>query len=902
MNSYIDKDQILEKTRNGLDIILNIYPQAEPCVSDKNKKFKIRPEEKTASASLYQHKTIWFIKDWGGSGKGQTGISLIMQERNLDFHEALVYINDTYCNGQIKGNTFQYPKPDYEKIKAPGKFIISYKDFTKAELSFLGKHVTKENCKKFNVKSVAYTITKDGHKYSSTDDYFIFCYDFVTWQKIYQPFSEKWKFVHKGEKPKDFIFGLEQLEEIYKKKREKIEIEFSQNGQFDHLSTDQVEELIKEEISNKLSDTIICSGEKDVLNIEAFGYNAVCMNSETAILPKKTYYEISKYSKNVYNIPDIDITGIEMGLKLALQYPDLKTIWLPTELRKKRDFKGKPCSDTTDFFKHYKDTFFKTIKSVASTLRFIDKIFDKNEQFKGYAFNNDAFYKFLQANGYQRYPDKNSIYSYLNIKDKIVRKITIDEINSEVKHFLNQYMNKQYFLQPEKNYIYRTNQTGESSLVNMELRTNLDFKTYGKNFDYFFFNNVAWKIQPDKITEHKITEIDKYIWDTDIKNKVERAKLLETPIFELEYSDEYNQDKECSAIDKYKLTINDSDFIFMKYLINTSKLHWDKGDKITTDNKKEQVLSLINKIYALGYASHKHKVTSKAWCVFAMDAKESETGKSSGGSGKSIGFGAVEYINKVFPLDGKQKGLTTERFVFDGVDEHTYHILLDDADQYLDFPFFFSRITGKFTVEPKNHKQFTLPFDEGPKLIITTNHTPKSIDGSTERRILYVPFSDYYHDNTSEEYEQATSPRKEFGKDLFTDFTEEEWNKFYNFMACCIQVYMKFDEKIEAPKESIDRRNQRTAMGEDFLDWSELYFDNEENRDTEIEKYKLFENFQNSLSPKSRNMHKITTFKKRIKSFCKYKGWTFNPKALINKDGGRIQHNYGGNNLEYFWI
>jgi hypothetical protein len=38
--SYIDKEQLLQATNGGLDIILSYFPQASDCVNDSRKKFK----------------------------------------------------------------------------------------------------------------------------------------------------------------------------------------------------------------------------------------------------------------------------------------------------------------------------------------------------------------------------------------------------------------------------------------------------------------------------------------------------------------------------------------------------------------------------------------------------------------------------------------------------------------------------------------------------------------------------------------------------------------------------------------------------------------------------------------------------------------------------------------------
>ena len=68
----ISVQKIYDATRQGLDIILWMFPQAADCVGVKGKKFKVR-DEKTPSACLYQRKSekfgeIWGVTDFGGEG------------------------------------------------------------------------------------------------------------------------------------------------------------------------------------------------------------------------------------------------------------------------------------------------------------------------------------------------------------------------------------------------------------------------------------------------------------------------------------------------------------------------------------------------------------------------------------------------------------------------------------------------------------------------------------------------------------------------------------------------------------------------------------------------------------------------------------------------------------------
>ena len=98
MNKMIPVRKVYDATRQGLDIILWIYPQAAECVGVKGKKFKVR-DGKTPSACLHRRKSekygdIWGVMDYGGEG-WRSAIHLYMEDRHLSqdrFNEAVLQI------------------------------------------------------------------------------------------------------------------------------------------------------------------------------------------------------------------------------------------------------------------------------------------------------------------------------------------------------------------------------------------------------------------------------------------------------------------------------------------------------------------------------------------------------------------------------------------------------------------------------------------------------------------------------------------------------------------------------------------------------------------------------------------------------------------------------------------
>ena len=53
--------------------------------------------------------------------------------------------------------------------------------------------------------------------------------------------------------------------------------------------------------------------------------------------------------ENLYNLPDIDETGVRAAIKLGMEYMDIKHIWLPESLRKFKDPRGRSRKDFLDY-------------------------------------------------------------------------------------------------------------------------------------------------------------------------------------------------------------------------------------------------------------------------------------------------------------------------------------------------------------------------------------------------------------------------------------------------------------------------------------------------------------------------------------------------------------------------
>jgi archaellum biogenesis ATPase FlaH len=93
----------------------------------------------------------------------------------------------------------------------------------------------------------------------------------------------------------------------------------------------------------------ITAGEKDVMSLYAHGYDAICLNSETASMPEGLLDLLELLYEHVIVLYDSDPTGIKSSISLCKQN-NLKRLELPSEFTKRK--LGK---DISDYFKVLND-------------------------------------------------------------------------------------------------------------------------------------------------------------------------------------------------------------------------------------------------------------------------------------------------------------------------------------------------------------------------------------------------------------------------------------------------------------------------------------------------------------------------------------------------------------------
>ena len=245
----IKVSDIYSKTHDGLDIILDYYPQAEGCVDNK-KKFKRRPEEDDASACIKKFKVnndyeVYKVTDFGDQSTAMSPVDICMYEEGISFSEAIFKLASRYNVTNELNKSVNKPdirkRPAKADEKEGSRFFELEKTFTADQLKIMGPRVKQEHIDRLNwyvAKSISYVKNREVTTKYTTPTYPIFMREcivqssndpekVVKFYKIYEPLNpdKQWRFSYTpdGVKPKEFINGLEELKKLYREYNAKEE-------------------------------------------------------------------------------------------------------------------------------------------------------------------------------------------------------------------------------------------------------------------------------------------------------------------------------------------------------------------------------------------------------------------------------------------------------------------------------------------------------------------------------------------------------------------------------------------------------------------------------------------------------------------------------------------------------
>lgn len=280
-----------------------------------------------------------------------------------------------------------------------------------------------------------------------------------------------------------------------------------------------------------------------------------------------------------------------------------------------------------------------------------------------------------------------------------------------------------------------------------------------KNESFIAFNNGILKVTADNAELIDYIDVDGYIWESQI--------IKRDFIFNKETKNEYK-----------------------KFINNIS-------------NKSPEAIECV-----IGFllSTYKNKMNNKA--VILNDEVISDNPE--GGTGKGLFIQGLKQIRKVSILDGKTFD-EKKSFPYQTVSQETQVLVFDDVKKNWDFESKFSLVTEGMTLERKNKDAIKLSVEDSPKMVISTNYAIKGEGNSHERRRHEIEVAQYYGDKLT--------PYDEFGRQLFDDWDESEFNDFDNYMVKCLQMYLKKGLVNQTNAKNLDMRKFIAETSMEFYEW-----------------------------------------------------------------------------------
>jgi hypothetical protein len=368
-----------------------------------------------------------------------------------------------------------------------------------------------------------------------------------------------------------------------------------------------------------------------------------------------------------------------------------------------------------------------------------------------------VFKDFLESNGFYKYsPHGSNKYMYVKVTDNLIDVTDEKFIKSYVLDYIESLDNLDVY-----DFFINSTRLFKDDYLSMLDSVDVYFIKDTIDSCHIYFKNCALKVSASRLDIIDYIDLNGYVWRDQVIDR------------------DYEQ---CD--------VNDCDF---KVFISN----------VAGDDEK-QIRSFESTI---GFLMSSYKDPSFSPAVILND--EVITDNPEGGTGKGLFVKAISQMKKVSIIEGKKFSFDSQ-FAYQGVTTDSQVIQFDDVRRGFNFEMLFSVITEGITVEKKNKDAITIPFDESPKIIITTNYAIRGKGNSFERRKWEIEFKKFYSMNYT--------PYDEFKKRLFDSWNEYEWCAFDNYMISNLQLFLR-EGLIKGSSVNLRIRKLASETCHEFIEW-----------------------------------------------------------------------------------
>jgi|14BtaG_2_1085337.scaffolds.fasta_scaffold03280_7 hypothetical protein len=426
------------------------------------------------------------------------------------------------------------------------------------------------------------------------------------------------------------------------------------------------------------------------------------------------------------------------------------------------------------------------------------------------------FRQFLEDHGFYKFcPEGSKHFIFVRVTNNLIDHTNEEEIKDFILGYLEDLDDMSVY-----NYFADKTRFFREEFLSLLGTVDVYFIEDDKDSAYLYYRNCAVKVTKDKKTTIDYLDLGGYVWKDQVIDR------------DFDLCDSFDCD--------YKTFI-----------------------KNISGGNKQTILSMRSTI---GYMLHAYKNLSYCPAIILNDEIISENPE--GGTGKGLFVNALSQMKKLVVIDGKAFNFE-KSFAYQLVSADTQILCFDDVKKHFDFERLFSVVTEGLTLEKKNKDAIKIPFSKSPKVAITTNYAIKGRGNSFERRKWELEFSQFYT--------KDFTPLVEFGKLLFSEWDEQEWCAFDNYMVENLMFYLS-KGLIKGDFKNQTVRHLSADTCHEFVEWCGLFDDDYKNEsirfNEKIYKNELYLEFiadNPDFAPKAKRTISRTEFYRWLNSFALFK-------------------------------
>lgn len=452
----------------------------------------------------------------------------------------------------------------------------------------------------------------------------------------------------------------------------------------------------------------------------------------------------------------------------------------------------------------------------------------ENQNYKDVKIDHLVMCELLYESNFRRYDIEDSSVFVRIINDRIIKQVNITEIMDFIFDYIDalpEDLNTQWGVNVVKQ-IKKKVLSGVSSYFNtqklyiLKPKEPIIFNEDTMTEKFIYFENGFLKITKEKLDFLPYTFLRGYVWENEIIKR--------------------NYTKPAASEDK-------------NYV---KKFFW------LISGQKESRFNDLR--IAAGYYAHDF-YEYKLKALILTDSTISQGAEANGRTGKTL---FCRLVGGMLSSNSEDPQIKTyveinakdfdpkEKFKYSACALDTKLIVLNDLRRNFDVDCVYNDVTEGVDVNKKGLH----PFKIKAKMILTTNKTVKLSGDSDTDRFLEFEFGNYFS--------KAHGPEQEFKHWFFRDWSEEDYCRYYTFMAECVQAYFRNGSKLNEPEQiNLNKRKLIEQTNEDFIEWIDNF---QPVANKEYVKADLFESFIRDYPDWNNPTFKQKRFTEWLKNFCNF--------------------------------